>query len=140
MNTGGMVATTAAATAAAAAARKRRLEEEKMTPYKKEDLDGGWEFKILRSSMEAFKKPEQLQHILEDEARAGWTLVEKFDDARIRLKRPEDAKERDPSLDFDPYRTSVPGEASRMLKGLVVFGVISILTVAVVWYVVTLVN
>ncbi|MCU0878213.1 MAG: hypothetical protein MUF06_10550 [Pirellulaceae bacterium] len=43
--------------------------------------------------------------MLADEARAGWVLVEKFDQSRIRLKRPAAARERDGKLDFDPYRT-----------------------------------
>jgi hypothetical protein len=55
----------------------------------------------------AFKKPEKLQQILIEESRAGWALVEKFDDARLRLKRPASAKEADGQLDFDPYRTYV---------------------------------
>jgi hypothetical protein len=101
------VAATTGATAAAAAAEMARKEEEEMTPYSREDLTEGWEFKILRSMTSAFKKPEKLRAFLEDESRAGWILVEKFDDTRIRLKRPADAKQRDGELDFDPYRTFV---------------------------------
>ena len=44
---------------------------------------------------------------LEGEARAGWVLVEKFDEGRIRLKRRATAKDSDANLDFDPYRTRV---------------------------------
>jgi hypothetical protein len=102
---GGATAGTAAA--AAAAAEKARKEEEEMTTYKREDLTEGWEFKILRSMRSTFKKPERLQAVLADESRAGWTLVEKFDDSRIRLKRPASAKEADGQLDFDAYRTWV---------------------------------
>jgi hypothetical protein len=90
---------------AAAAAELARKEEEEMTTYTREDLAEGWEFKILRSMTNAFKNPEILQQVLMDESRAGWVLVEKFDDARLRLKRPASAKEADSQLDFDPYRT-----------------------------------
>ena len=78
-----------------------------MTPYGREDLHEDWEFKILRSMTGAFKKPETLRTVLEEEARAGWVLVEKFDNSRIRLKRPATAGKGDPHIGFDPYRTYV---------------------------------
>jgi hypothetical protein len=97
-----------AAGAAAAAARRRMIEEEEeMTPYRAEDLKDNWEFKILRSTTGAFGNPEKLRLALEEEARAGWILVEKFDHGRIRLKRPANARQGDANLDFDPYRTYV---------------------------------
>jgi hypothetical protein len=97
----------AAASSAAAAERRRLLaqEEEEMTPYSPTDLAQDWEFKIVRSAMGRFGNPAFLQRVLADEARAGWVLVEKFDQSRIRLKRPAAARERDGKLDFDPYRT-----------------------------------
>lgn len=59
-----------------------------MTGYTGTDLSEGWEFKILRSATGAFRKPNLLRQILDEESRAGWVLVEKFDSQRIRLKRP----------------------------------------------------
>lgn len=104
-----MSAAAGAAGAAAAAEQQRRLreEEEEMTPYSPNDLTDNWEFKIVRSAMAGFRKPEFLRRVLDDEARAGWVLVEKFDNSRIRLKRSAQARERDGKLDFDPYRTDV---------------------------------
>jgi hypothetical protein len=98
----------ASAGAAAAAERARQLrmeEEEEMTPYRADELSQDWEFKIVRSATAAFRKPQRLQQCLEEEARAGWVLVEKFDDSRLRLKRPATARERDGKLGIDPYRT-----------------------------------
>ena len=99
----------AAGAAAAAAAELLRQEEEEMTPYNAKDLDEGWEFKILRASFATFRNSEKLRAILEEEKRGGWALVEKFDDQRIRLKRPAGAKQ--PQGEFadgyDPYRTTV---------------------------------
>jgi hypothetical protein len=99
----------AAAAAAAAAAEMQRREEEEMTPYSAKDLDDGWEFKILRSNFAAFRNQEKLRAILEEEKRGGWILVEKFDDRRIRLKRPAGAKSAQGELadGYDPYRTTV---------------------------------
>lgn len=86
-----------------------------MTDYHPNDLADGWEFKILRSSTAVFKNPERMRAILEDETKAGWVLVEKFDDRRIRLKRPASVGRMDAKLDFDPYRTDVGGSNGLIL-------------------------
>jgi hypothetical protein len=96
----------AAAGAAARANRRRREEEEAMTEYSRADLTEGWEFKILRSATNAFRNPDLFRQALEEEARAGWVLVEKFDNQRLRLKRSASARAGDTALGFDPYRTS----------------------------------
>jgi hypothetical protein len=83
-----------------------RMEEEMMTPYSARDLAEDWEFKILRSQTARFRDPARLQAILEQEARAGWTLVEKFDGSRVRLKRPASARSGDATLPFDARRTT----------------------------------
>lgn len=104
-----MSAGAGAAAAAAAAAELQRQEEEEMTPYSTKDLDEGWEFKIVRSNFATFRNQEKLRAVLEEEKRGGWTLVEKFDDQRIRLKRPAGAKvaQGDFADGYDPYRTTV---------------------------------
>lgn len=77
-----------------------------MTDYRSEDLDG-WEFKILRSATSAFRNPTIMAAALADEARFGWELVEKFDNERLRLKRPISARTKDNNFNpgADPYRT-----------------------------------
>jgi hypothetical protein len=97
----------AALIAAAAAVAARRREEQEMTPYSGQDLADDWQFKILQSPSGRFRNPEYLQYALDDENRAGWVLVEKFDDHRVRLKRPASAAQLDGKLDFDPFRTLV---------------------------------
>ena len=66
-----------------------------------------WEFKIVRSDSGAFRKPEVLERLIEEEAQAGWVMLEKFDDNRVRFKRPRSARSRDDLLPdgVDPYRT-----------------------------------
>ena len=78
-----------------------------MTSYTPEELASGWEFKIVRSATGAFKRTEFLQRVLEEEKRAGWTLVEKFDNSRLRLKRPVSARSSDGSAGIDAYRSHV---------------------------------
>ena len=99
----------AGAAAAAGAARQaellRQQEEEELTKYSDAELQGDWEFKILKSNLASFAKPEVLKQVCDEEARAGWVLLEKFDNQRLRFKRPVSARTRDAGLDFDPYRT-----------------------------------
>lgn len=105
-----------------------------MTGYTPEDLASGSEFKILRSATSAFRRPEFLRQVLDEEKNAGWTLVEKFDNSRIRLKRPASARSGG-STTFDPYRSYVGISetalglriAAAIVIGLaVVFGAIAI--------------
>lgn len=90
-----------------------------MSGYSNADLNDGWEFKVLRSATGAFGKPERLQQALAEEARAGWVLLEKFDNDRVRLKRPVSAKAGDAGLGYDPYRTSY-GMSQAMMAFLIV--------------------
>jgi hypothetical protein len=96
----------AGAAAAAAAAQQLREEEEEMTKYTDAELQDGWEFKILRANTAAFKKPDVLRRVCDEEAQAGWVLLEKFDNSRLRFKRPLSARANDSALmGYDPYRT-----------------------------------
>ena len=135
---GWMAASSGGAVAAAAAAAKRRRqqqEEEEMTNYTPEELDEDWEFKIVRAGGESplFRKPENLRRLLEEEARAGWVMLEKLDDSRIRFKRHRSARQQDAFLppDVDPYRTHYRGMAGPqavillVLVGLLVLGVLT---------------
>jgi hypothetical protein len=87
--------------------KKKQQEEEEMTKYRQNDLENDWEFKIVRSATGAFKKPQVLRRVIDEEALAGWKMVEKFDDSRIRFKRSADAAKKDHMLplSIDPYRS-----------------------------------
>jgi len=116
----------AATTGAIVAAHQQQLmaEEERMTTYTREELEEDWEFKIVRATSAAFGKPEVLQKLLQEEAVAGWTMVEKFDDSRIRFKRPRGAREQDAYLPegVDPYRTQYGPPA--VVYGVLVIGIL----------------
>jgi hypothetical protein len=109
----------AAAAAAAAMAEMLRREEEEMTPYSDKDLQQGWEFKILRANTAAFKDAQTLKQACDEEAQAGWILVEKFDDRRLRFKRPADSKNNDSYLAFDAYRTQY-GMSGGAFTGIII--------------------
>ena len=119
----------AAAAAAVAAAERQRVmfaEEEDMAGYTRDDLSNNWEFKIVRSDSAAFRKPEVLRKVIEEEARAGWVMLEKFDDSRVRFKRPRSARTRDALLPpgTDPYRTQYGISSTRI--GLSVVALLSL--------------
>lgn len=115
-----------AAAAAAERRRQRNLEEEQMTTYRKDELEQGWEFKILRSATAQFKQPEVLKAVLTEEAGAGWELLEKFDNERLRFKRPVAARKQDANLALDPYRTQY-GFSEGKLVAYWIIGVIIVL-------------
>jgi hypothetical protein len=92
----------------AAAARIAQLqkEEEEMAKYGSEDLNG-WEFKIVRSGSGKFRNQEAIQQLCQEEARAGWEMLEKFDDYRIRFKRKTEMRSSDTHQQINPYRTFI---------------------------------
>ncbi|MCP4539081.1 MAG: hypothetical protein GY832_18250 [Chloroflexi bacterium] len=86
-----------------------------MNEYAHDGSPGDWEFKIVRSDSAAFRDPDVLNRLVEEEARAGWVMLEKFDDSRVRFKRPRTARAKDTFLPdgVDPYRTQYGGYAAR---------------------------
>ncbi|HIK10668.1 MAG TPA: hypothetical protein IGS52_10435 [Oscillatoriaceae cyanobacterium M33_DOE_052] len=68
---------------------------------------GEWEYKIVRANRDLFRNPEVFQQLITEEALAGWSLLEKLDDRRVRFKRPVALRDTiDVSqLNFDPYRS-----------------------------------
>lgn len=133
MSSAGGAAASAAAVAAARRAEMLRKEEEDMTKYSGEDIEG-WEFKIVRSATEKFKNYDEVKKVCDQEAQAGWEMVEKFDNGRIRFKRKIENRAGDAHRSVDPYRTNVgmsPGTLAAVIVG-VVFGIIG-LTFLVLW-------
>ena len=125
---------TSAAAAAAAERRRREEEEETLTSYASNDIDK-YEFKIMRSSLGKFSNYETLKRVCEQEARAGWEMVEKFDQYRVRFKRKIEHRANDRHLDFDPYRTGIAGSGGALKIGIIV-GVIGLLALAGVLFMV----
>ena len=130
----------AATTGAIVAAHQQQLmaEEEQMATYTREELAEDWEFKIVRANSAAFRKPEALQALRREEAVAGWTMVEKFDDSRIRFKRPQSAREQDIYLPegVDPYRTQYGAPA--FLYGVLVVAIVLLIVFVLAFVVLVL--
>lgn len=74
----------------------------------------------------------------EEEARAGWIMLEKLDDGRIRFKRPRRARAQDAYLPFgvDPYRTHYGALPTRhVMTLLLAVGLMLFLVLGVVAFV-----
>jgi hypothetical protein len=109
-------------------------EGEAVTEYTQDDLKNDWEFKIIRSDSGAFRRPEVLAKLIEEEAQAGWMMLEKFDDSRVRFKRPRSSRARDAYLPpgVDPYRTQYGVPSARyatvaIMLGLFLFLILGVL-------------
>jgi hypothetical protein len=120
----------------AAAAKKREQEQEReelamIKRLAEEDGEDRYEYKILRSYSNAFRSPEHRRQILSEEARTGWEMVAKLDNARLVMRRPHSAGDM-PTRGIDPYRTEVDTNLPMVLGVLlalillVVFGVLAI--------------
>ena len=115
-----------AAAAAAAAARRRREQEEEEMTLMNTDPSGAIEYKIIRSATGAFKDPAKFRAALDEEARAGWELVEKLDNSRARLRRSTECRKRDADLGQDPYRTQVGMSETALALWIVVATLVGI--------------
>ena len=112
---------------AAIARRHQQEEEELLTDYDSRDdlisiaqphVNGsaksafsesrprGWEFKIVRANRDLFRDPAVFRQLCAEEAQAGWILLEKLDDRRVRFKRSTLLRDTiaPESLAIDPYR------------------------------------
>lgn len=127
--------------------RQREEEEELLTPYESKDSDisteaiepmrsghpsaqssrsSGWEFKIVRANRDLFRDPKIFAQLCHEEAEAGWILLEKLDDRRVRFKRPIALRDllKTHHLSHDAYRTFYGPTFSWMTVG----GAIALLT------------
>ncbi|AFY72310.1 hypothetical protein Syn7502_00140 [Synechococcus sp. PCC 7502] len=78
-------------------------QEEDLHDY--QEHDRGWEFKILRTGNDGFRNRKLLKLVCEQELRAGWILLEKLDDTRLRFRRLIKYRATDHEAKIDPYRT-----------------------------------
>jgi hypothetical protein len=65
-----------------------------------------WEYKIVRAHYDFFRNPQNFMRLCEEESQAGWILLEKLDDRRVRFKRNLEMRDNIDvnQLSFDPYR------------------------------------
>lgn len=84
------------------------------------------EYKVIQSQTPLFADTAKMHEVLAQEAKAGWRLLEKEDNYRIRLQRAISERENDKNLDFDAYRTTVG------VSSIVTYGATALVTLMVV--------
>jgi len=91
------------------------------------------EYKIIQSTTPHFANPQNLARVLGEEAQAGWALIEKFDNFKIRLQRDIKHRSDDHNRSVDPYRCQV-GPSNLLSYGIA--ATLTILAVYVIFVVV----
>jgi hypothetical protein len=73
-----------------------------------------------------------MQAVLAEEAKAGWRLLEKEDNFRIKLQRDISHRENDKNLDFDAYRSTVgvPAIMTYALSAAITIAIVS----TIIWF------
>lgn len=84
------------------------------------------EYKVIQSQTPLFADTAKMQEVLSEEAKAGWRLLEKEDNYKIRVQRDISHRANDASLGMDAYRTTVG------VSSMVTYGATALLTIAVV--------
>ncbi|MEX0965241.1 MAG: hypothetical protein WDZ52_14505 [Pseudohongiellaceae bacterium] len=85
------------------------------------------EFKTMQAQTPLFADTKKMQEVLENQAKAGWDLLEKEDNYRIKLQRDISHRSNDGSLDMDPYQSTV-GVSSVLTYGLTALATIAIVS------------
>ena len=73
-----------------------------------------------------FSDPAKMHEVLGQEAKAGWQLLEKQDNFKLRLQRDISNRTNDAKLDFDAYRSTIG------VSAIVTYGATALLTLAIV--------
>ena len=94
--------------------------------------------KLEKQLVDAEKEIKRLNKLIEEEAHAGWVMLEKLDDSRIRFKRPRRARAQDayPPDGVDPYRTHYGSPARYTMMVLLMVGATLLLVLGILAFVV----
>jgi|TARA_B110000971_G_scaffold89800_1_gene92366 hypothetical protein len=84
------------------------------------------EYKVLQSQTPLFSSTAKMHKELELESKAGWSLLEKEDNYRIKLQRDISNRANDKNLDIDAYRSTAG------VSSVVTYGATAAFTLAVV--------
>ena len=84
------------------------------------------EYKVITSQTALFGDTAKMHEVLDQEAKAGWRLLEKQDNYKIRLQREVSHRENDSNLDIDAYRTAVG------VSSMITYGAAATLTLVIV--------
>jgi hypothetical protein len=84
------------------------------------------EYKVVQSNTPMFAETSKMKQVLDEEAVAGWRLLEKLDNYKIRLQRDISHRANDAGLARDAYRTSVG------VSSVVTYSITAVITISIV--------
>ena len=93
------------------------------------------EYKVMQAQTPLFSDSKKMHEVLEQEAQAGWRLLEKEDNYKVRLQRDISHRENDENLEFDAYRSTV-GVSSVLTYGItatVTIAIVSVILYFAIW-------
>jgi hypothetical protein len=85
------------------------------------------EYKVIQATTPYFAKSQNIATVMSEEEKAGWRLLEKCDNYKLRLQRDISHRAKDKDLGIDPYRTQVG------INNAIVYGVTTVITLTVVY-------
>lgn len=92
------------------------------------------EYKVIQATTPHFAKSQNISAVMSEEEKAGWRLLEKCDNYKLRLQRDISHRANDKNLGIDPYRTQVG------INNAIIYGITTVLTLAVVYTIFTMVG
>lgn len=92
------------------------------------------EFKVLHSTTPMFANAKKIEEVMAQEAQAGWQLLEKLDNYKLRLQRNISHRSKDQNLGFDAYRSQVG------VNNMIVYSITAAVTLGVVYAIFVLVG
>jgi hypothetical protein len=99
--------------------RRRQEEEEILTSYSEVAMTQDWQFKIVHGD---FSSAAKVRAVMQEQEQWGWVFVEKFDNARIRFKRPAGEAANDDLREGNPYSSKSKAAAASGCAGLLLLG------------------
>jgi hypothetical protein len=93
------------------------------------------EYKTLQAQTPLFADSKKMHEVLELEAKAGWQLLWKEDNYKLKLQREVSNRENDKSLDFDAYRSTVGVSSVVTYVGtaLLTLAIVSVILYFAIW-------
>ncbi len=93
------------------------------------------EYKTLHAQTPLFADSNKMHEVLEQEAKAGWQLLSKDDNYKIKLQRDISNRDNDKNLGFDAYRSSVGVSSVVTYVGTALFtiAIVSVILYFAIW-------
>ncbi|PCI73978.1 MAG: hypothetical protein COB20_15630 [SAR86 cluster bacterium] len=93
------------------------------------------EYKTIQAQTPLFADSKQMHAMLEEEAKAGWQMLWKEDNYKIKLQRETSHRENDKNLDFDAYRSTVGVSSVVTYVGtaLLTLAIVSVILYFAIW-------